>query len=198
MKIKYLFILVFSFLLSACSLFSPVKLGNESAYNVDTIPSVPVERKSSTSILVLMPEANPAYNTTQMAYTKTPHQIAYFAQNRWIETPSQMLLPLIVQTLQRTKHFHAVVFPPFNGRYDYLMNTQVLEFQQDYTRMPATFKIKVLVQLIRAVTGQVVAVRIISSSAPIVPESPYNGVLAANRATSIVLRDIAEFTLDNV
>jgi hypothetical protein len=64
--------------------------------------------------------------------------------------------------------------------------------------MPATFKIKVLVQVIRALTGQVVAVRTISSSVPIIPESPYNGVMAANRATSIALRDIAEFTLDNI
>ena len=105
--------------------------------------NVPITRTQPISLMVLQPETNPAYNTTQMAYTKKPFEVSYFAENRWIETPGQMLQPIIVQTMQRTHHFRAVITPPFIGSYDYILNTQILEFQQDYTHCIAFFKVRV-------------------------------------------------------
>ena len=92
-----------------------------------------------------------------MAYTVRPYQIAYFSRNRWAETPAQMLQPLIVQTLQDTHYFHAVVTAPFIGKYDYSLNTQILELKQDYTYKPAKLKLILRAQLSNTATSHVIA-----------------------------------------
>ena len=76
-------------------------------------------------LLISVPETIPVYNTTEMAYMIKPYQIAYFSLNQWAETPAEMLQPLLVQTLQNTHHFKAIVTPPYSGHFDYVLNTQI-------------------------------------------------------------------------
>src|ERR1700746_2225153 len=100
---KVLNIVILSAVLSGCSLFSPVKVVVTKKYTLDETPmEVPSQKNRSLTLFVSEPESRPIYNTTQMAYTTQPHQIAFFSQNEWSETPSQMLHPLILKTLQNT------------------------------------------------------------------------------------------------
>src|SRR6476646_1095177 len=95
-------------LLSACSLFSPVKTETRKSL-LDSVPlETPSEKTREATLLVLIPETAPVYATTQMAYTTEAHQVAYFSQNEWAATPSQMIQPLIVETLRNTHLFSAV------------------------------------------------------------------------------------------
>lgn len=113
MKLRYLMILSF-IILSGCSMLAPVKPEQTSNYVLNRVPSnIPHKSGHGGTILVLQPDTRPVYNTTRMAYTDKPYQVAYFGQNEWAETPSQMLQPLIMQTLQNTHHYHAVVSPPY-------------------------------------------------------------------------------------
>ena len=41
------------------------------------------------SLLVLPPETSPAYDTTRMAYTARPYQLAYFRDHEWAERPGK-------------------------------------------------------------------------------------------------------------
>src|SRR3990167_9925224 len=94
------------FMLTSCSMLSPVQAEPESSYTLNTVPKTGIKKsRSHGTLLVTMPEILPAYDTVRMAYTTKPYEISYFANNRWIATPSQMLLPLIVQTLQNTHYF---------------------------------------------------------------------------------------------
>lgn len=190
---------VSAMMLSSCSLLSPVKGENKETYVLNTVPSsVPEKKTRSITILVTLPEARPTYNTTQMAYTIRPYQVAYFTQNQWAETPPQMLQPLIVRTLQKTHLFHAVVTPPFMGRYEYTLSTDIAMLQQDFTKVPARLDLKVQAQLIKSSTNQVVGTKQFSVSEPIRYKSPYSGVAAANRATAKILKEIAEFTVSKI
>lgn len=185
--------------LSSCSLLSPVKAENRSTYVLNTVPTHVVQKKTRPiTLLVMQPETRPAFNTTQMAYTLRPYQVAYFSQNQWAETPSQMLQPLIVQTMQNTHLFHAVATPPFMGRYDYMLNTEITQLEQDFTRVPARVQMKVRVQIIRNATNQVVATKQFTASEPIRYKSPYSGVVAANRATSHILKEMASFCVGKI
>jgi cholesterol transport system auxiliary component len=180
--------------LSSCSLLSPVKSEAGSSYIINAVPEyVPTRSTHSVTLLVMQPETSEIYNTTQMAYSVRPYQIAYFSRNHWAETPSQMLQPLIVQTMQNTHYFHAVVTPPFIDGYDYSLSTQILELQQDYTHKPAILKLKLRAQLSRAAINRVIATTQYSVEVPIPSGTPYGGVFAANRATAQVLRQLAEF-----
>src|SRR5262249_9060468 len=87
------------FLLAGCSFFSPVKTDSPNKYLLNRIPAVvPTKPTRSITLLVFAPETQPIFNTTQMAYTIKPYQIAYFSKNQWAETPTEMLQPLLVQT----------------------------------------------------------------------------------------------------
>lgn len=180
-------------LLSGC--FSSVKVGNQSTYMLTATPNhVPMSRQRAETLLVLTPETRPAYNTTQIAYTTEPYKIAYFAQSQWAETPGQMLQPLLVQTLQKTHRFKAVVGSPFIGPYSYVLNTKILRLEQDFTHRPTLLRLTARAQLTRA-TGEVIAVRNFTIVTPVRSCTPYSGIIAANRATADLLWQISAFTL---
>src|SRR5690349_3617184 len=40
-------------------------------------------------LLVSPPQAEPAYDTPRMAYLTRPHEVSYYADNQWAETPAQ-------------------------------------------------------------------------------------------------------------
>ncbi len=82
-------------ILSGCALFSPVKIDTKTSVLSNIPLDLPSETIHAATLLVLVPETEPIYATTQMAYTARAYQIAYFGQNEWAETPSQMIQPLI-------------------------------------------------------------------------------------------------------
>lgn len=194
---KYLLYFLIGLLCSSCSLLSPVKVESENTYLIDETPAPIVAKKHSTTLLVMPPESVPAYNTTQMAYSIKPHQIGYFIQNRWAETPAQMLYPLIVKTLQDSHHFHAIVTPPMRC-YDYVLSTQILELQQDFTYCPSMIRFKLRAELTRASNGCVVGTKEFLILEPAPQNTPYGGVIAANIATEELLFRLRRFCLAKI
>jgi cholesterol transport system auxiliary component len=155
-------------------------------------------RTHKLTLLVVPPEVDAAYRSSEMAYSLQPYQIAYYSKNRWAETPAQMLHPLIIQTLQNTHYFHAVVSPSYIGRYDYLLKTQLMELQQDFTQHPAVYRIVLRAQMSSAATARVLAVKQFNVEVPVANNTPYSGVKAANRATVKLLRQLAAFSLNSI
>src|SRR3990167_2910530 len=195
---KQLTVMIFLIGLAGCSL-GPLHMEPETTYMIDTLPQHVTTRKpQGINILVMLPETAPAYNTTQMAYTIKPYQVAYFGKNRFAETHAQMLHPLIVQTLQKTNFFHAVIMLPTMGRYQFILNTRILQLQQNFTHRPPAVELIVLAQLSQVETNQVIATQLFSIHEPIIYRTPYGGVLAANHATEKLLRELALFCLKKI
>jgi cholesterol transport system auxiliary component len=200
LKISRVVSIIFSiFMLAGCSFLSPVKTGNVNKYFINKVPcNVPVKKSRPIVLLVPMPEVQRAYDTTLMAYSVRPYEISYYALNQWAESPGEMLQPLLVQTMEDTHHFKAVVTPPYNGRYDYILNTTILELLQDYTHCMPLFHLTVRVQIIKASTNRVIGTRQFSVIQPIPQRSPYAGVFAANHAAVCLLQQIAAFSLERI
>jgi cholesterol transport system auxiliary component len=169
-------------------------VNSESSYLLTKTPDYfPKKHTRSATVLVLMPVASNIYNTDSMAYTRRAYEVGYFSQNRWAETPPQMLQPLIVQTLQNTHYFKAIASPPFLGRYDFVLDTQILTLQQDYTQVPAKLQFFVRVQITKVATNRVKATKEFKLEVPMQQYTPYGGVIAANHATKELLIQIAAF-----
>lgn len=183
--------------ISGCTLFSSVNV--ETKKNVlNKIPlDLPSERTHSATLLVLAPETMPAYATTQMAYSTQAYQIAYFSKNEWAETPSQMIQPLIVETLRNTHYFNEVLSPPYFGRYTFALRIEILELKQDFSGEPAMLQLAMRTSLSREATNQVVATRESSVQEAMPERNPYGGVVAANEAMSKILRELAKFVVEN-
>ena len=183
--------------LSGCSLFTPVDIDTHQ-YVLGTIPvDLPAERTHTVTLSVLVPETVPAFATPRMAYTSQKYQIAYFTRNEWVETPAQMILPVIVETIRRTHYFSAVRAPPDLGRSTFLLRTEILELNQDFTSDPAVLRLTVRFDLSRETTHQPIAAKAFSVQQQLGERNPYAGVVAANEAVGRLLRDLARFVIEN-
>lgn len=191
---RHLLIIVGVLLLSSC--FSAVKI-EKTRYQLTCTPSVKTYCSQKGTLVVLKPDTYPLYNTTQMAYRKYPYQMAYFAKNQWADTPSNMLQQLMVQTLQKTHYFHAVITPSFATHYDYILNTQLIDLFQDFTQHPSVVHMTLRAQLVQTRSGRIIRSKQFSVTSVASQNSPAGGVVAANCAAAQMMRKIASFCTRN-
>lgn len=185
------------FLLSAC--LSPVKSESENTYVINTLPH-PVIKKPTHKItlLVLTPEASQIYNTTQMAYSTQSYQVNYFSKNVWADTPAQMLQLLLMRSLQNTHYFYAVTSPSTVSFYDYVLNTQLLQLEQRFYAHSSEVIILLRAQLINAANNRVIATKQFKVVRPAFENTPYGGVIAANKAAAEMLAQVTRFCLQKI
>jgi cholesterol transport system auxiliary component len=193
MRVMNKILVVCCMLLTGCSVFSPVTPVANTTYLVNTLPAVTAHARHSGSIFVAEPTTTSIYNTTDMAYSSYAYQIGYFVKSSWAATPPQMLQPLIVQTLQNTKHYTTVTSAVGVGQSDYMLNTQLVQFQQDFTSGHNVFKLHARLQLVSSGTNHLIASKDIVIVIPAPQNNAYGGVVAANQAVRDMLAETATF-----
>lgn len=183
--------------LVACSVLPPAEAPLTSAL-IDQVPTqLPQRAKGTGTLLVFAPQARPAIDTQQMAYSLRAHHLAYFAQNQWAETPPQMLQPLLVRTLEGTGAFAAVVTPPYTGTAALALRTEILELVQDFGQDPPVLRLSLRMRLSDDRANRVLATREITLQQAMQQKGPQAGVAAANEAVARALRELAALVLEN-
>jgi len=177
-------------ILTSCSVFSPVQVNPPTKYVVNTVPYVSAKIPHHLSLYVSMPTTNSVYSTSQMVYSIHPYQVAYFVKNTWAATPAEMLQSLMVQTIQNSHYYNLVTYSPTANQVNLILNTQLLEFKQDFSRHPSVFRLELRAQLLNANTGKVIAAKDIIVSEPAPENTPYGGVVAANKAVEKALSQL--------
>lgn len=197
---KAIICLFLSLLLSACSLFEPIKIPPTHYFTL-AIPDAhwdcPIQRGCHT-ILVNQPRAYAVYNTPRMIYIPACYEIQYFVQNRWVDIPTQMLQPLLINSLQHTGYFQAIINTPSTTYYDWVLNTQLLSFHQEFICFPSRFRITLRAQLIDARSRHIIATQDFVAVEIAPHDDPYGGALAANAAVQKILNEINYFCLKNL
>ena len=133
-----------------------------------------------------------------MLYIKKPFQVEAFVENAWASPPGDMLHPLIVQSLQRTGYFHAVTSSPYSEEADYRLDTQLLVLNQNFLKKPSVIEFVVKVVLTNNDNNHIMASRIISHQIPCSRDTPYGGVIAANRAAELFTATVTDFVLSHI
>lgn len=153
---------------------------------------------STQSILISQPDAIAGYQTEQMLYTDKPFQLSSFAHSGWISSPANMLTPLIVQSLQHSHYFSAVAAGPNADKTDYRLDTQLIALQQNFLTKPSTFELSVQIVLTRVGDGHVVASRTFKEHIPCPTDTPYGGVIAANKAAQVFTAALTKYVIKQV
>ncbi len=184
-------------LLLACS---PIKHQITNQYKLDAYSTKKLasHHDGVTSILVSSPDAVAGYQTEQMLYMSKPFELRAFAHHGWIDPPALLLFPLIVQSLERSGYFHAVISTPLYEQTDYRLDTQLIELQQSFLKKPSEIILVIKAVLTNVKENQVIASQIISECASAPLESPYGGVLAANHATEQLTADLTQFVIRHI
>ena len=183
-------------LLTACS---PIQNAVSDQYKLETYSSKKVAGKHTRlSILISQPDAIAGYQTEQMLYIDKPFELSNFAHNAWISSPANMLYPRITQSLQHTHYFYAVASGPDADKTDYRLDTQLIELQQNFLTKPSVVELVANVVLTHIADNRIVSSRIISERITCPTDTPYGGVIAANRATFAFTAKLSDFVINQV
>jgi len=144
-------------------------------------------------LLVTAPRAHGGYDTHRIAYMKQVFSLRYYTRSRWADTPARMLAPLIADAMQATGQFQALYAVPGSIAADYRLDTELIRFHQDFTRQPSVMHITLRAQLVDLRESRVVATQQFDMVEPAATGDSYGGVVAANRAVSRLLDELALF-----
>jgi cholesterol transport system auxiliary component len=195
---RFILIALVVLIASGCSLLSPVRIETKKAI-INKIPSqIPQEKRRESTLLVFVPEAESVYDTTKIAYTTQPYEIAYFHEYEWGEKPAAMIQSVLVKTLQETHYFNAVVIPPYLNAYSYALNSKLIELNQDYSSSPAMLRFAIRFELRDGAENRVIATKEMVVHEPMREKTPYAGVVSANDAAEKIMRQVTTFVLQSV
>lgn len=185
-------LLLLSLCLVACSVFGPVTSEPATEYEISAVPNIVKHHKAQRgTIAVSLPVTSAMYQSNEMLYSTENYRINRFAKNRWVEPPAQMLQPLLIETLQKTGHFRAVIPLKALAKTDLVLNTQLFAFHQVFFKNSSLFRLMLRAQLVNEATGAIVTSRSFAIDVPATQQNPYGGVVAANGAVSSILTQLA-------
>ncbi|MDF1759508.1 MAG: ABC-type transport auxiliary lipoprotein family protein [Coxiellaceae bacterium] len=197
---KILFIVVAVLMsLSLVSCLKPLDVPNEASYTIKTLKPRINNRLPRTNLTLLVsdPVAAPGYRSDYMRYMITPYRLEKFSKNRWVGTPANMMLPSFVQSLSNARYFKAVVTSPFSGLTDYNLQTDILEFEQNFMLPQSRFVMTIQADLVNSKTNKIQASKRFSTTVTAQQNDPYGGVLAANQAAAKINRQLTQFVMRN-
>lgn len=142
-------------------------------------------------LMVARPRASAGYDSPRMLYLEEPARLDAFAHNRWAAAPPEMLEPLLVDALEATGAFRAVVDGGSGLRSDLRLDTEVLELQQEFFDRPSRIRLALRAILVDARSGDVLFSRTFETSEPAPGNDPESGVAAANAAVERLLGEVA-------
>ncbi len=192
-------LLVTACLLSGCSVLpkpEPVAMNQylleytpaETATAVDDIPV----------LIVTTPRAHGGYDTHRIAYMEQAFGLRYYTRSRWADTPSRMLAPLLADAIQATGQFQGLYAVPGSIAADYRLDTELIRFHQDFTQQPGVVHITLRAQLVDLRENRVVRTQQFNIVEPTTANDSYGGVVAANKAVSRLLDELAQFCVNKL
>lgn len=144
-------------------------------------------------LLVSPPQAEPGFETTRMVYVKRPYELEQYAVNQWADTPVHMFTPLMVQVLNHSGTWRAVIPLPSSIRGDYRLDTYGFLLQQEFFQQPSRVRMLVRMQLIDLKESTILGTRVFEVVEHAPSENAYGGVQAANRAVAGLLGQIGSW-----
>ncbi len=183
-------------MLTACS---PIQPPVHHQYALEAFGSKKVVHpRAKVSILVSPPEAMAGNQTDQMRYIKIPYQLDAFVHNAWVSSPSSMLYPLMMQSLQSTGYFYAVASGPYIDHADYRLDTQIITLHQNFLIQPSVVELTTKIMLTHIADQRLVSSHVISERTRCPADTPYGGVVAANKAVKLFTEKLSTFVITDV
>ena len=196
--------------LSACSSLLPANVPPPMLYsfdavqtNVNTKPIVSLPAKSANAIsgptlTVSIPRAAAGFDTQQMMYMRQPHQLEYFRESQWVDTPAAMLLPLAVNAIEQSGRFGAVMQSPTTIVSQYRLDLEVVRLQQEFFSQPSRVHFTLRAHLSDIASHKIIAWREFDTNVNTESDNSYGGVVAANQAIRTTLIELASFCADTL
>ncbi len=189
-------VLTSALLLAGCTGLSAPQVASENIYVLEALRATkPANARRNLVLAIGEPRTRPGFDTSRMVYVQQPHELNYFVTSRWADTPARMLEPLLVQAMEQTGGFRAVVQTSGAAHADIRLDTELIRLQHDFATRPSRVQLTLRAQLIDVRGQRVLAVKQFDESENADSDNPYGGVAAANRALQRILDQLADFSV---
>lgn len=118
----------------------------------DDIPTV------TWQLVVEEPSTAKGIDTDRIAIAPSPLEVKYFGGSRWADRAPRMMQQLLIQSFENTKKIVSVGRQSIGLRSDFVLKTELREFQAEKTPEGGTVvRVRMNVKLVRPALGQIVA-----------------------------------------
>lgn len=162
---------------------------------VGAFAPTPARRNSGKTLLVTVPKAAPGFDSNRIAYTKQPPKLDYYNNNVWSDTPSKMLLPILVRAFEATGAFKAVIAPPAPALANVRVDVDVIRLQQEFMSQPSRVRFTARIKVIDMKSGHVLATQVFEAIEPALSEDAGGAARAAGVAVQKALGEMVAFAL---
>ncbi len=150
------------------------------------------------ALTVSTPIAAAGFGGVHIIYQRKEYELERFALNQWVDTPAQMLAPLIVRAIEGSGGFRGVVRGSTAAVSDFRLDTEIVRLQQNFISTPSAARLTLRAVLVNTATRRIVASREFDVSVSARSEDPRGGVVAANAAVRQVLASLSKFCAEAV
>lgn len=155
------------------------------------------ERIGSAVLLITQPKPQAGFDTTRMAYLLRPYEVNYYAFNQWADTPAHLLQRIMVENLDKTGLWSAVLQTPGTVPAQYRLDCDNLVLAQQFISRPSHIRLALRAQIVDLKTSTILATQYFEVFEVSPSDDAYGGVQAANHASAKFLVELAAW-LDKV
>lgn len=147
-------------------------------------------------LVVDEPSTAKGIDTDRIAIAPSQLEVKYMGGARWADRAPRMLQQLLIQSFENTQKIVSVGRQSIGLRSDYVLKTELREFQAEKTKEGATVvRVRLNLKLIRPAIGQIVASQSFESVKPSVSENVPDIVDAFDEAVGAVLKRAVTWAL---
>ena len=147
-------------------------------------------------LVVDEPSTAKGIDTDRIAIAPQPLEVKYFAGSRWADRAPRMMQQLLIQSFENTKKIVSVGRQSLGLRSDFVLKTELREFQAEKTAEGSTVvRVRLNVKLLRPAIGQIVASESFESVKPAASENVPDIVQSFDDAVGAVLKRAVTWTL---
>jgi len=179
------------FSLNACSLVPQGGTEEPTLHLLDARPGVATVARRDIVLAVSLPRAAAGYDSAAMLYLRTPHALERYATHRWVDTPARLVWPLIVQTLEASAGYRAVVTAASGVPAPQRLDTEIVLLRQNFLARPSRVELQLRAQLVDLASRRVLATRLFEVVQVSDSDDAPGGVIAANQAIASALAQLS-------
>jgi cholesterol transport system auxiliary component len=141
-------------------------------------------------LVIAEPAAERDINTTRIALTRTANVIEYFADGNWSDTAPKMVQAKMIEAFESTNAIVAVGRDAAGLRADYILQSDLRDFQADYAGGAATAHVRLIAKLVQMPDRRITRTISAEASAPAAGKDLAAIVVAFEQALGQVLSKI--------
>jgi cholesterol transport system auxiliary component len=149
-------------------------------------------------LTILRPTAMNALDTNRIVVMAPGGRLSYFEEAAWSDRLTSLLQARIVEAMQDSKAFLAVLTMQDRIDGDYALAVEIRAFQVEVGKGQSTAMVTLFAKIVQERRGRVIATKEFSAQVPAGKDTPESGVVALQTGFEQAMKDMARWTASSV